>query len=134
MKRITIDPITRLEGHGKIEIFLDEKGDVQPPKGKNALRFESFVFDALRHSKRSVILEVPREEEFAPIKNREEEAGECQRMMSRYYKTWLEKAGFAVESRDEVMVEISPLFALDADDFEEKVRRKVLFSDRIFIE
>jgi F420-non-reducing hydrogenase large subunit len=28
MKRITIDPITRLEGHGRIEVFLDEKGDV----------------------------------------------------------------------------------------------------------
>jgi F420-non-reducing hydrogenase large subunit len=28
MKQITIDPITRLEGHGKIEIFLNESGDV----------------------------------------------------------------------------------------------------------
>lgn len=28
MKRITIDPITRLEGHGKIEIFLDDDGNV----------------------------------------------------------------------------------------------------------
>jgi len=28
MQRITIDPITRLEGHGKIEIFLNEEGDV----------------------------------------------------------------------------------------------------------
>jgi F420-non-reducing hydrogenase large subunit len=28
MKRISIDPITRLEGHGKIEIFLDDAGDV----------------------------------------------------------------------------------------------------------
>ncbi len=27
-KRITIDPITRLEGHGKIEIFLDDDGNV----------------------------------------------------------------------------------------------------------
>ena len=27
-KRITIDPITRLEGHGKIEIFLNDQGDV----------------------------------------------------------------------------------------------------------
>ncbi|MFL7869003.1 MAG: Ni/Fe hydrogenase subunit alpha [Anaerolineales bacterium] len=27
-QRITIDPITRLEGHGKIEIFLDDQGDV----------------------------------------------------------------------------------------------------------
>ncbi|MBW1739919.1 MAG: Ni/Fe hydrogenase subunit alpha [Deltaproteobacteria bacterium] len=28
-RRITIDPITRLEGHGKINIFLDGKGDVE---------------------------------------------------------------------------------------------------------
>ncbi len=28
MKRISIDPITRLEGHGKIEIFLNEEGEV----------------------------------------------------------------------------------------------------------
>jgi len=28
-QRITIDPITRLEGHGKIEIFLDEHGNVE---------------------------------------------------------------------------------------------------------
>ncbi|HEY1337028.1 MAG TPA: Ni/Fe hydrogenase subunit alpha [Bryobacteraceae bacterium] len=28
MKRITINPITRLEGHGRIEIFLDESGKV----------------------------------------------------------------------------------------------------------
>ena len=27
-KRITIDPITRLEGHGKIEIFLNDAGNV----------------------------------------------------------------------------------------------------------
>ncbi len=29
MRQITIDPITRLEGHGKIEIFLDDAGDVE---------------------------------------------------------------------------------------------------------
>ncbi|OYD16626.1 Ni/Fe hydrogenase subunit alpha [candidate division WOR-3 bacterium JGI_Cruoil_03_44_89] len=28
MRRITIDPITRLEGHGKIEIFLNDAGNV----------------------------------------------------------------------------------------------------------
>lgn len=28
MKRIAIDPITRLEGHGKIDIFLDDQGNV----------------------------------------------------------------------------------------------------------
>ncbi len=29
MKTVTIDPITRLEGHGKITIFLNEQGDVE---------------------------------------------------------------------------------------------------------
>ncbi|MDD5092932.1 MAG: Ni/Fe hydrogenase subunit alpha [Dehalococcoidia bacterium] len=28
MKKISIDPVTRLEGHGKIEIFLDDAGEV----------------------------------------------------------------------------------------------------------
>jgi len=29
LRKITIDPITRLEGHGKIEIFLDDKGNCE---------------------------------------------------------------------------------------------------------
>jgi F420-non-reducing hydrogenase large subunit len=29
MKKITIDPVTRLEGHGKIEIFLNDAGEVE---------------------------------------------------------------------------------------------------------
>jgi F420-non-reducing hydrogenase large subunit len=29
MKHITIDPITRLEGHGKIDIFLNDQGEVE---------------------------------------------------------------------------------------------------------
>jgi F420-non-reducing hydrogenase large subunit len=28
-RRVSIDPITRLEGHGKIDIFLDDQGDVE---------------------------------------------------------------------------------------------------------
>ncbi|MBZ5514592.1 MAG: Ni/Fe hydrogenase subunit alpha [Acidobacteriia bacterium] len=44
-QRITIDPITRLEGHGKIEIFLDDAGNVsrayfQVPELRG---FEQFV-------------------------------------------------------------------------------------------
>src|SRR5208283_569813 len=28
MKKITIDPVTRLEGHGRIDLFLDDQGEV----------------------------------------------------------------------------------------------------------
>ncbi len=46
-KKISIDPITRLEGHGKIEIFLDDSGNVdnaylQVPELKG---FEQFCVD-----------------------------------------------------------------------------------------
>ena len=45
MKRISIDPITRLEGHGKIDIFLADDGSVancyfQVPELRG---FEKFV-------------------------------------------------------------------------------------------
>ena len=29
MKEISIDPITRLEGHGSVSIFLNDKGEVR---------------------------------------------------------------------------------------------------------
>src|SRR5271157_192802 len=29
MKKITIDPVTRLEGHGRIDLFLDDEGNVE---------------------------------------------------------------------------------------------------------
>jgi F420-non-reducing hydrogenase large subunit len=38
VQRITIDPITRLEGHGKIEIFLDDAGNVSLLPGAGAPR------------------------------------------------------------------------------------------------
>ena len=45
MRRISIDPITRLEGHGKIDIFLNDEGGVanayfQVPELRG---FEKFV-------------------------------------------------------------------------------------------
>ena len=39
-RRFTIDPITRLEGHGKIDIFLDDKGDV----GMRVRRLRLFLY------------------------------------------------------------------------------------------
>ena len=40
MKQITIDPITRLEGHGKIEIFLDDRGNLSFIEAKKHIPFE----------------------------------------------------------------------------------------------
>ena len=51
--------------------YLDENGNLVEPEGKNVYKFESFIFDAFSHYNNMSILRVKREEEFAPIKNKE---------------------------------------------------------------
>ena len=77
-----------------------------------------------------------REEEFSPFKNLDgEDSPEiCMKMMSAYYKSWLRKAGFRVKDDDEVKVEISPLFALDSEDFAARLREGIVFSEKLYIE
>jgi UDP-N-acetylglucosamine/UDP-N-acetylgalactosamine diphosphorylase len=115
---------------------IDGKGEPVKSSTKNAIRFESFVFDALRHAASSISQEVVREEEFAPFKDMEGEnsPGECAKALSRHYKSWLRKAGFQVDEADSVMAEISPLFALDEEGFLQKVKEGRLFAQQLYLE
>ncbi|MFH0796233.1 MAG: UTP--glucose-1-phosphate uridylyltransferase [Candidatus Omnitrophota bacterium] len=91
-----------------------------------AWKFETFVFDALPLAQRVCCVETIREEEFAPVKNRtgEDSPETTRRALSNQYKKWLRAAG--VETAPEVLVEISPLYALDQEELVRKVRRKNL--------
>lgn len=100
------------------------------PAAANALKFERFIFDVLPHAERWTVLPTPRQEEFAPVKNRDEEAVDCpataRQLMNNLVAAWLEQAGVKVR-RDEhgnaaVNLEVSPLFAADADDFHAKIK------------
>ena len=51
--------------------YLDENGNLIEPEDKNVYKFESFIFDAFSNFDDISILRVKREEEFAPIKNKE---------------------------------------------------------------
>ena len=51
--------------------YLDENGNLVVPEDKNVYKFESFIFDAFSNFDDISILRVKREEEFAPIKNKE---------------------------------------------------------------
>jgi len=95
---------------------LDNLGRWVDPQMENAIKYERFIFDLLPRIQNCLVLEAEREEEFCPLKN---STGEFspehvqQAMISRALR-WL-------RSRCEVPnsvspVEISPLFALDADD------------------
>ena len=51
--------------------YLDENGNLVTPEDKNVYKFESFIFDVFSSFDNISILRVKREEEFAPIKNKE---------------------------------------------------------------
>ena len=51
--------------------YLDENGNLVVPEDKNVYKFESFIFDVFSSFDNISILRVKREEEFAPIKNKE---------------------------------------------------------------
>ncbi len=51
--------------------YLDKNGNIIKPEDPNAYKFESFIFDAFNKLDNMLILRVKREEEFAPVKNKE---------------------------------------------------------------
>ena len=118
---------------------LDDTGQLVQPEGKNVYKFEMFIFDALRDTKRSVILEIRREAEFAPLKNPTgtDSPETCHRDMTALYAGWLEHAGIKVPRNDAGFllypIEISPLLALDADELAAKVRPDLRIAGPLYL-
>ncbi len=51
--------------------YINEKGELVEPEQPNSYKFETFIFDAFSSIANMAILRVKREEEFAPVKNKE---------------------------------------------------------------
>jgi UDP-N-acetylglucosamine/UDP-N-acetylgalactosamine diphosphorylase len=101
--------------HKKVP-HLDDAGKIVAPQQPNALKFERFIFDLLPHAQNAIIVEYQEEDVFAPVKNapgaEKDTAEYVQRFMTNQHRRWLRAAG--TEVVDDVAVEISPLWALDA--------------------
>lgn len=97
-----------------------ETGFVVKPGDPNAYKFERFIFDALPLAERWLAVETRREEEFAPLKNATgADSPETVRdAQLRLHGRWLERAGVPTDGHP---VEVSPLFALDADELRRKI-------------
>ncbi|MCK5145570.1 UDPGP type 1 family protein [bacterium] len=124
--------------HKKIP-FVDEAGEQQVPESPNGYKFETFVFDALKETSASVILEISREEEFSPLKN---QAGDdsiitARRDLVAQYGAWIEDAGVALprnaDGRINLNIEISPLFADDADACKARVPKDMKLQDPLIL-
>ena len=106
---------------------IDEKGQPVTPEKENALKFEMFVFDALPLAERWLVMEAARSEEFAPVKNAEgvDSPATAKQALSELAGQWLEAAGTVVPRNEQgavtVPLEIAPGFALDAEEFKQKV-------------
>jgi UDP-N-acetylglucosamine/UDP-N-acetylgalactosamine diphosphorylase len=100
---------------------LDAGGQPVNPDEPNAIKFETFLFDALPAASRTVTVEAAREDEFSPIKNAEgpDSPATARRDLNDLYARWLEAAGVDVPRDAEgrpVDLEIDPRRALDADE------------------
>jgi UDP-N-acetylglucosamine/UDP-N-acetylgalactosamine diphosphorylase len=106
----------------KVPYYDPATGAVITPTTENALKFELFVFDALPLAERWLAVETRREEEFAPLKNASgaDSPETVFRLMTGLHAGWLERAGVSTHGHP---VEVSPLFALDADECREKIPR-----------
>ena len=108
---------------------VNEQGEAVEPTKENALKFEMFIFDALPHAERWTVVETSRREEFEPLKNATgpDSPATVRQAMSNLAADWLELAGVKVPRNDNgdavVALEVSPLYALDADELAGKVDR-----------
>lgn len=112
--------------HKKIP-YLNAAGALLEPEEPNGYKFETFIFDALADAKVCVLMEVDRNTEFSPIKNLngEDSPATAERDLCNFYAMWLEKAGANIErdatGRPKAKIEISPLYALDAEELTRKI-------------
>ncbi len=109
------------------------------PETENAVKFETFVFDALPFARQSLNLEVVREQEFAPLKNAEgnDSVQSCRQLLSDYFCGWLADAGvFAqngINGGSRPVLEISPLYSLDAEELASKIKPEGLKLERMLL-
>ncbi|OHD69217.1 MAG: hypothetical protein A2W19_06075 [Spirochaetes bacterium RBG_16_49_21] len=81
------------------------------------LKFEKFVFDALPLADKNIVLEVVREDEFAPVKNASgvDSIESAQKLMMDQHRKWLAGRGIRIPKKTRI-IEISPLAAVEPDD------------------
>src|SRR5262249_59957816 len=111
--------------------YLDESGQMVQPAKENALKFETFIFDVLPLADRWTVVETSRREEFHPLKNATapDSPETVKQAIGNLAADWLAKASVKVPLRPngdaEVALEISPLFALDAEALVASLDQKV---------
>lgn len=120
--------------HKKVP-YINKAGQSIEPEQPNALKFERFIFDLLPHANNPLVVEYAEEDVFAPLKNAPGEKRDTpeyvERLMVAQYCKWLQAAGTRVA--EGVPVEISPLWALDADGVAARTDRPAIIDKPTYL-
>ena len=119
----------------KVTPFIDDQGELTKPDSPNSIKFERFIFDLLPSAENAFVVEADANDSFAPVKNADGAAHDtpeqAKAAIGRLHRKWLRKAG--VKVADDVMIEINPRFALNADELANRVTHgETITSDRYF--
>lgn len=124
VERLTADGQLHMPWHraDKKVAYVDADGNTVKPETPNAVKLESFIFDALPLAAKTMVLEGCRAELFAPTKNATgvDSAESCRAMLVTRDARRMELAGIAVprktDGSPDCVVEISPRCVFDDAD------------------
>lgn len=113
----------------KTVTYMDENGfqRTPPSQATNAVKLETFVFDALPLARNPLLLEIDRKEEFSPVKNAKGTDSIETAIRDQIHRAarWLAEAGVTIPrnsaNEPDVIVEIASSYALNAQDVRDKV-------------
>lgn len=114
---------------------IDEQGNPAEPAEPNAFKFERFIFDLLPAAERAIVVEADAAQSFAPVKNapgdKRDSPDTARAMTVALHRRWLEAAGAKVAPN--AAVEISPLFALDAEEVKAKLKAGTVIDKHTYL-
>ncbi|NOY43557.1 MAG: UDPGP type 1 family protein [Planctomycetes bacterium] len=130
----TTDALPFHIAHKKVPHITTE-GTLVRPEEPNALKFEKFIFDLLPTAKHPIVVEYAEQDCFAPLKNapgaEKDTAEYVQQMMLAQHRRWLLAAG--AEITDNIKIEISPQFALDAQQVAQRIKPGQTFNESAYL-
>ena len=124
IERLTQDGTLHMPWHraDKKVAYIDGNGELVKPEANNAVKLESFIFDALPLANKTMVLEGCREELFAPTKNATgvDSAESCRAMLVARDARRMEVAGVKIprkaDGTPDCIVELSPRDIFDDAD------------------
>ncbi|WP_238403205.1 UTP--glucose-1-phosphate uridylyltransferase [Paenibacillus mesophilus] len=113
--------------HKKIK-SVNVEGEPVVPERPNAYKFERFIFDFFPLIERMTVLNIRREEEFAPVKNKdgEDSPESARRLLFDLHRRWLEQAGVPAHRLKGRDIEISPLVSYGGEGLTPSVCESLL--------